>query len=289
VKTLLHASLALAALAAGPAMAADLPVKAPILKAPPPVPIYGWTGCHIGGNGGWIGSRDGHDLTMAGAFLDPINSYSIPANRVGLEHSYQPSSSGGTAGVQAGCDYQVSRFVLGVEADTNWSGLRDSISAAYGPTTGIAGATAHTEIVSTDLKWFSTLRARAGFAWDRVQIYGTGGLAVARIDSGTVVQFANGFGFLGGFPFAGQASVDRWGWAAGAGIEYAAIHNWSFKVEYLHLDFGGFDYLSPCPNSICLPAVGQPPFAYNTHASVRDDMVRFGVNYKFGAPLIAGN
>jgi outer membrane immunogenic protein len=271
-------------------MAADLPVKAPRLKAPPPVPVYGWTGCHIGGNGGWIGSRDSDNLTMAGGFLASNNIYSIPANRAGLENSYQPNSSGGTAGVQAGCDYQVSSVVLGVEADANWSGLHDSISAAYGPTPGIAGAVAHTEAVSTDLKWFSTFRARAGFAWDRVLIYGTGGLAVARIDSSTNVQFASsGFGFLAGASFAGQASVDRWGWAAGAGLEYAAIGNWSFKAEYLHLDFGSFDFLSPCPSSICIPAVGQALFAYNTHASAREDMVRFGVNYKFGAPFIAGN
>src|SRR5262249_58412162 len=118
------------------------------------------------------------------------------------------------------------------------------------------GVNPHSETVATDLEWFSTFQARGGFAWARVLIYGTGGLAVARIDSSTVVQFATpGPGFLAGSPFAGQASVDRWGWAAGAGIEYAAFRNWSFKAEYLHLDFGHLDYLSPCPTAICVPAV----------------------------------
>src|SRR5260370_17446143 len=40
------------ALMAGSAMAADMPVKAPIMRAPPP-PVFSWTGCYIGGGGGY--------------------------------------------------------------------------------------------------------------------------------------------------------------------------------------------------------------------------------------------
>src|SRR6266545_1661299 len=49
-------STALVGLIAGPAIAADLAVKAPVYKGPsPPVVIYSWTGCYIGANigGGW--------------------------------------------------------------------------------------------------------------------------------------------------------------------------------------------------------------------------------------------
>jgi outer membrane immunogenic protein len=49
VKKLIVTAFALGAFAA-PAMAADMHVKAPILKAPPPV--FSWTGCYLGGNGG---------------------------------------------------------------------------------------------------------------------------------------------------------------------------------------------------------------------------------------------
>ena len=41
---------------AGPALAADLPYKAPLLKAPPVV-VYSWTGCYLGVEGGWISDR----------------------------------------------------------------------------------------------------------------------------------------------------------------------------------------------------------------------------------------
>jgi outer membrane immunogenic protein len=45
--------VALATLAAlGTASAADLPMPAPVYKAPPP-PVYNWTGCYVGGGGGY--------------------------------------------------------------------------------------------------------------------------------------------------------------------------------------------------------------------------------------------
>ena len=45
VSTLLMAALL------NTANAADLPVKAPLLA---PAPVYNWTGCYIGGNGGGV-------------------------------------------------------------------------------------------------------------------------------------------------------------------------------------------------------------------------------------------
>src|SRR3977135_487310 len=51
---LLTTMAALAALA-GPAFAADIPVKAPIVKAPPPPAVYNWTGIYSASTigGGW--------------------------------------------------------------------------------------------------------------------------------------------------------------------------------------------------------------------------------------------
>ena len=52
MKKLLLGSVALIAIIAGPAMAADMPVKAPVLKAPPPVALYNWSGFYVGGQAG---------------------------------------------------------------------------------------------------------------------------------------------------------------------------------------------------------------------------------------------
>jgi outer membrane immunogenic protein len=40
------------------ALAADLPMKAPVYAPPPPTPVYSWTGLYVGGNVGYgWGSR----------------------------------------------------------------------------------------------------------------------------------------------------------------------------------------------------------------------------------------
>ena len=95
------ACIALGALVAGPAMAADLGL--PALKAPPPLaPAYSWTGCYLGvqGGGGFM-----HD-----SFVD---------------NSDDPIFHGGgaIAGGQAGCNYQIQNIVLGIEGEGWWSGL----------------------------------------------------------------------------------------------------------------------------------------------------------------------
>ena len=54
MKTKILATAALMTLAAiGFANAADLPMPAPVYNAPPPPPVYNWTGCYIAGGGGY--------------------------------------------------------------------------------------------------------------------------------------------------------------------------------------------------------------------------------------------
>ena len=54
MKHLFFGSVALLALAAaGPAGAADMPVKGARMQAAPPVGVYNWTGFYIGGNVGY--------------------------------------------------------------------------------------------------------------------------------------------------------------------------------------------------------------------------------------------
>src|SRR5262245_42137084 len=64
MKKLFVATIALLALnAGGSALAADLRVKARPL--PPPPPVYSWTGCYIGVNGGYgIAKRHRNDLSI---------------------------------------------------------------------------------------------------------------------------------------------------------------------------------------------------------------------------------
>ena len=57
MKELLLAGAAFVVLAGGSANAADLARPAPVYRVPPVVTYFTWTGCYIGGNGGWLWAK----------------------------------------------------------------------------------------------------------------------------------------------------------------------------------------------------------------------------------------
>ncbi len=113
------------------------------------------------------------------------------------------------------------------------------------------------ELCETSSTWLGTARGRIGYAWNRVLFYGTAGAAYGNIDSTA---------------FATTNSSTEVGWTAGAGIEGAIADNWTAKVEYLYADLG---------HGSCTTACGSPPFATQS-VSLKDNLVRVGINYIFG-------
>ncbi len=279
MRQLFLGSIALVALAGSQALAADVPVKAPAYKAPPPIVVHDWTGCYVGGNAGWIGGGDrlsNYPGPTAAAFF-PMTSAQVAAST----NSVTPNGSGLTGGVQVGCNWQGagSPLVLGVEADFSGSGLRESTTVAY-PIRDIGGGTtqsAHTEANTKDVTWFSTYRGRLGFAADRALFFLTGGLAVAHINSSLAYTLAGAAAPL----YLGSDSRTRTGYTVGGGFEYAFTNNLSAKLEYLYLDFGTYTFDSAI--IIALPAI-----AWATDVRAREHIVRVGLNYKLDwAPVVA--
>src|SRR5262245_25005441 len=84
----------------------------PTYKAPPPVPYFSWTGIYVGGHvgGGW-GRKD---------WADPTNFFGaapFPFTQANRDHE------GFILGGQIGANYQLGRWVVGVEADASWSDI----------------------------------------------------------------------------------------------------------------------------------------------------------------------
>src|SRR5262245_16727848 len=122
--------IAVAALMTGSAIAADMaprPAPAPVVKAPPPVYVFSWTGFYVGANAGYAkGNFD--ETTTANAAITAVgqlpNTWPFIANQ--LSTAFHPS--GFTGGIQAGYNYQVNAFVAGWEVDVEYLGLRNSLA-----------------------------------------------------------------------------------------------------------------------------------------------------------------
>ena len=208
MKRLLMAGALAFAVAAGQALAADLPQpapppQAPVAYVPTVAPVYNWGGIYFGANGGYgFGSSE---------WSDPNNPSFRAERPVILARpgfwSGRPSAS--ISRPTPSCS--ASKVIL---TPHGWMAkVQAHIAAPLG-----FGAAAQCETKNT---WLGTVRARVGYAADRVLFYGTAGGAFGNIEAG-----ANG----------GFVSSTKPGWTAGAGVEVAFADNWTARVEYLFVD-----------------------------------------------------
>jgi len=151
--------------------------------------------------------------------------------------------NGFVGGGQIGYNWQgASPLVLGIEADFQGTGQSR---------TDTVGAFS----LEQKLPWFGTVRGRIGYAFDRVMLYATGGLAY-----GDYKLTVSGPG--------GSASDDatKTGWTVGGGVEWMFAPQWSTKLEYLYIDTGDRDV-----TLFGVPFTGR----------AKDNIVRVGLNYHF--------
>jgi outer membrane immunogenic protein len=267
--SLLVASGMLALAAVVSAKAADLPSPA---KALLPAAVYNWTGFYIGGNfgGGW-GRTD--VVGSASAFF-PTIPFTAASTFAGGQNT-----GGILGGGHIGYNYQfLTNWVAGVEADIDGANITGSANTCATLTTGgVAGCQTNNSV----LKDFGTARGRVGYVWNNVFLYGTGGLAWGE---NSVAHTATCVGascpgtsapFTSTTPSTTSAFA---GWTAGAGAEWAFLPNWTFRVEYLHLQFDnvGTTY-------IFSGTTGIFPFRTTSRAelNIGVDAVRVGFNFIF--------
>jgi outer membrane immunogenic protein len=267
MKRLLIGISVAASLFATGALAADLPVKAPVYKAPPPV--FTWTGFYAGGNIGYSGGHADNSATID-RFLTGLP---LPGVLNGT-NSASNAANGALGGGQIGYNWQITNWLVGLETDIQAQRLRGS-----SPITCVACSDDGTNILtnlSQGSNWFGTFRGRAGIlASPDTLFYATGGLAYSDV---TVAGTATG-NFNGTTVTLPSNSTTRVGWTAGAGVEQHFGGNWTWKVEYLYMDFGTVNG-GPIPlTGILVPVRTEAGLSYSSHFT--DNVLRVGVNYHF--------
>ena len=284
LKTFAIAAVAAVA-ATSAASAADLAAR-PYTKAPPPVvEVWNWTGFYIGGNAGYSWGRSNTDVS----YFSTATGLPI-APPVGSITGAGFDMNGAIAGGQIGYNWQSSNWVFGLEADAQWSDEKGrgvySCAATLiggpclpGLTALPAGVTGTSLTVDQHLEWFGTVRGRAGIlATPRVLLYATGGLAYGSFKTTGAFAGVTPAGIAVGS--VASTSDTRLGWTVGAGIEGKITNNWSAKLEYLYMDFDSFraGSFTLLPGS----AIGG-----NVDSHFRDHVLRAGINYTFGGPVVA--
>ena len=216
MKRYLLATVSVLALAAS-AQAADLPVKAPPVAAPPPSLL--WTGWYVGLQGGVASQR--------GTFQDTDDLFIG-----GFGANYVSSKVGGFFGANAGYNWQSGPWVYGLEGDINWVGAKAGSTITRGPIVFVT---------SFQVDWLATIRGRLGVTIDPATlIYLTGGAAFGGIKDTAIASFMPTT-----FP-----SVDKTkaGWVIGGGVEHMFAPHWTGRIEARYVDFGHSD-ATVCVNS----------------------------------------
>jgi outer membrane immunogenic protein len=234
------------------AQAADL-----VVKAPRP-PAYDWSGFYIGGHVGYASAHKDWSDPVAG--IDLVSF----------------SSNGFMGGGQFGVNWQAGRWVLGAEGQASWTDLHKGIIAVL---IGVAPPPiffnpSNPSVVATrfgaTIDQFGSVAGRLGYAFDRWLPYIKAGLAWVH-DTYRVVHPSGANESL-----VASTTETRWGWMAGAGLEYWLSSNWSMKVEYNFFDFGrdrtGFARIDG----------GAPPtFVLDIDQNIQT--VTLGINYRFNS------
>jgi outer membrane immunogenic protein len=200
----------------------------------PGAAAYNWSGVYVGANVGWSQfDSQWHDVDD-----------DWPGD------NFAAGSDGVLAGAVIGYNYQFNNVVLGIEADIAYTSNKRSYDA---PGFGDVD-------LESKMDMFGTVRARAGYAFDRFLPYVTGGLAVAHFKH----QWTEDGDPTDSWPDFGGTEA---GWTVGAGLEYALNDHWTAKAEYLYADFGD--------------VTSRNEDGYRMVVDRSVNTVRFGMNYKF--------
>jgi outer membrane immunogenic protein len=277
-------------LAAGPAMAADMRVKAP---PPPVVPVWSWTGFYIGGDLGGRWSNSTWNTTCIEVGLPNASCPNNTANPVDSVRFLNGNpakfnSVSARVGGHAGYNWQLNpQWVVGIEGDIAWANSSSSIVGIPGTESAVIAGAPGLDRSTVKQDWDGSIRGRVGFlATPRVMVYGTGGIAFTNASASATCGTPYQVGWCtlpANIGTTSTLSSNLTGWTAGLGVEGVISGNWLGRAEWRHSDYGSITgTMFGAPASL---AVGD---GISTSVKVRSEILSVGISYKFGpAPLVA--
>jgi high affinity Mn2+ porin len=227
-------------------------------------PAVSWAGFYAGVNfGGGFPMNVGERIQAGSGFTS--SAYDL----------YPPSRerSGVTFGAQAGYGWQFGSWVVGLGTDFNFFDGRGGMSGIFpaSPAYWPLGARSYALSYATPANYFASLKARFGYAFDRMLVYATGGVAAGGA-RGPAKLLINS-GMPEDYFTAGTSQSSRMKYILGAGLEYAVTNDWSLRLEYL--------FLSQSLNTQLFDNGANTQ--YFSKVRNENNIVRLGLNYNLGS------
>lgn len=284
---LIVSGVALAALIAGPAMAADMQVKAPQV-------VDSWTGFYAGVSlGGRLSDSNWSTTCLSpgapGAAGCPLNLAAQNGLRFPTDNPSGFSSATFRPAGYLGYNWQIGTWVVGAEGDFAWGKSSNSMKGIPGAENLIVTASPGGDTASVRETWDASLRARVGvLVGSNVLLYATGGASWIHMEVEAYCGTARPIGWCAG-PAGGVSNLNktssesatRVGWTLGGGAEAMLWSNWLTRIEYRYADYGTFGYTLFPGAGAC--GVGCDTISAETR--LRTHTVLVGFAYKFGGPF----
>jgi len=301
IGSILTSMLGVALAGSGPAMSADLPVKA----LPQPVAIWSWAGFYAGANVGAAWDRgivDPLQMALEPTFFSDLTGAftGIPVFIVAIPGTFlMPAAINNTSnrtsfigGGQAGYNWQAGHLVYGLEGQVQGTDTSGNYVATLAQT--FPGVTANvsrslTANITLERSWEASVRGRVGYAWDRLLIYGTGGVSFTNLRAHTaftaVTTLGAPFTLIPGIANANGTTLNSdsqtlTGATVGAGFEYLATSHVVVGAEYrfTHYDQQTFNLGTTPAGAIPPTAPGPAKIGLDTN------QVTARISYLFGRP-----
>lgn len=214
-------------------------------KAPP----SNWNGFYFGGHLGNVIAVDRwNDVSSAFPFPKPLQAVFTGGGLVG--------------GLQAGYNHQIGSVLVGLEADASAADIDGTVGCAIA-----------FYACSTTIDALGTVTGRLGYATGDFLFYGKAGGAWLHEN----LEMTPRAGFARRDVWQGEQL--RWGWAVGAGAEYAFTPSVSARLEYNYLSFG----------HDTLKLAGQGAHTLDVALDQELHLVKLGLNYRLSEARWAGN
>jgi outer membrane immunogenic protein len=247
--------------------AADVGVPPP----PPPPFASTWTGCYIGGHGGYGTASSSSVYSSPISPILDVNGFFTAGQ---LIQSFD--NKGTVGGGQLGCQQQWGAFVWGIEGD--WSSFRNSSSRSFANGFDEGGGVNFSQTFIQTLGYSSlwSARGRVGMVFSEVyHVYLTAGVGGARTNytySASFNETGVGSGAVGGAVDIRPSRL-----VYGAGMEWKAWSGLIVGVEYLHYDLTS-DTVIPFNTALLNPSIALGDHVRTTNI----DAVRARVSWLIG-------